>query len=97
VSYVFSVLFSQTKGEFAMITPEQLAQVQADLDAVKAAVAEETNATMALNNDQDAMDDLQEVLNADAVALNRSQAAVVAADQTLLADVTAMVNANPTV
>lgn len=79
-----------------MITPEQLAKVQADLDVVKAAVAEEINAFTKLDNNRQAMDELQTTIDCDTADLESAKVAVAAADQILLDYVIAMVNANPT-
>ena len=73
------------------ITPDQLAKIQADVDALKAAVATDTASQAAVANDTAAV-----VAANDQLAVDTSNQtavtgpAVTAAEQTLLADVQAL-------
>ena len=68
------------------LTQQQLDQLQADLDAVKAAVASDTTAQATVVADQDALAKAQAALAADTDAQVKTAAAVVTTEQQLLAD-----------
>ena len=76
----------------AKLTPDQLALLQADLDAAKAADRADDNAQATVIADQDDVDNATAQLADDTQAQVATAAAVDAADQKLLADVESMVN-----
>ena len=76
----------------ASLTPEQLQQLQNDLDAVKAANTDDTNAQNAITADEAELADVQAQLSGDQAVQVGTAAALVAAEAALFSDVAIMVN-----